>query len=106
MKPHEQCKKAGLSSLAELSEITKVSIQTLNNWSKNKPILFKVVILGAKILKDWEKLPGSETASGQSPKLPDLDKCYQDIPFPEDEKECAFFVAGISELHKYLTCKC
>ena len=52
MKPHEQCKKAGLKSLAELSEITKVSIQTLNNWSKNKVELFRAVILGSKILKD------------------------------------------------------
>ena len=55
MKPHEQAKKAGLSSLAELSEITKVSIQTLNNWSKNKPVLFKVVVYGAKAFKDWAK---------------------------------------------------
>jgi len=52
MKPHEQCKKAGLSSLAELSEITKTSIQTLNNWFKNKPSLFEVVVLGSKKKKE------------------------------------------------------
>ena len=52
MKPHEQCKAAGLKNLAELSEITGVSIQTLNNWSKNKVELFRVVIIGAKILKE------------------------------------------------------
>ena len=52
MKPHEQCKKAGLKSLAELSELTKVSIQTLNNWSKNKIELFEIVILGSKKKKE------------------------------------------------------
>jgi len=51
MKPHEQCKAAGLKSLAELSEITKVSVQTLNNWSKNKPDLFEAVILGGRVVK-------------------------------------------------------
>jgi len=61
MKPHLQCKAAGLKSLVELSEITKVSIQTLNNWSKNKPTLFKIVVFGAKILKDWAKKEDIET---------------------------------------------
>ena len=47
MKPHEQCKKAGLKNLAQLSEISSVSIQTLNNWAKNKPKLFQCVVDGA-----------------------------------------------------------
>ena len=47
MKPSEKCKEAGLSSLEQLAEITEVSVQTLNNWHKNKPKLFNVVLLGA-----------------------------------------------------------
>lgn len=45
--PSEQCKKAGLNSLAELVLITSESKQTLINWHKNKPILFRLVLLGA-----------------------------------------------------------
>lgn len=51
IKPSEQCKEAGLYSLSELSRITGCSIQTLNNWHKNKPLLFKVVIAGAVVIK-------------------------------------------------------
>tara|TARA_R100001480_G_scaffold1874_2_gene5959 strand:+ start:792 stop:989 length:198 start_codon:yes stop_codon:yes gene_type:complete len=47
MKPHQICKRAGLKSLVELSEKSGVSIQTLNNWAKNKPKLFKCLIYGA-----------------------------------------------------------
>lgn len=50
MKPHRICKNAGLKSLVELSEKSGVSVQTLNNWAKNKPRLFKCLIYGA-ILK-------------------------------------------------------
>ncbi len=47
MKPSEICKQAGLKSLAELSEITGESVQTLNNWSKNKPNIFEAALLWA-----------------------------------------------------------
>lgn len=47
MKPSEKCKSAGLKSLAELSEISGESVQTLNNWHKNKPRLFDLVLMGA-----------------------------------------------------------
>jgi hypothetical protein len=47
MTPSEQCKAAGLSGLAELVRITGESKQTLINWHRNKPQLFKVVISGA-----------------------------------------------------------
>jgi len=52
MKPSEKCKEAGLSSLEELSEITTVSVQTLNNWFKNKRKLFDVVLIGAVEVKN------------------------------------------------------
>ena len=47
MIPSQQAREAGLKSLLEVSEITGVSIQTLSNWAKSKPDLFKIVILGA-----------------------------------------------------------
>jgi len=51
MTPSEQCKAAGLASLSELSRISVVSIQTLRNWHKNKPVLFAVVVAGAVQIK-------------------------------------------------------
>jgi len=54
MKPSEICKAAGLKSLAELSRITGESVQTLNNWHKNKPRLFEVLVAGAVAVRDRE----------------------------------------------------
>ena len=42
----ESAKSAGLKSLAEVSELTKTSTQTLNNWFNHKPELFEIVLLG------------------------------------------------------------
>ena len=42
--PSQQCKMAGLRSLAELVEATATSEQTLINWQRNKPKLFAVVV--------------------------------------------------------------
>jgi hypothetical protein len=50
MTTSEQCKAAGLKSLAELSKISGVSVQTLINWHKDKPALFSVVVAGAVAL--------------------------------------------------------
>lgn len=47
MKPSEKAKAAGMKSLAELAEISGESVQTLNNWHKNKPRLFDLVLKGA-----------------------------------------------------------
>jgi hypothetical protein len=47
MTPSEQCHKAGLKSLTELSKISLVSLQTLINWHKHKPVLFDLVVRGA-----------------------------------------------------------
>ena len=51
MTPSQQCKAAGLKSLAELVRISEVSAQTLINWHKNKPRLFSVVVAGATVIK-------------------------------------------------------
>ena len=52
MKPHEQCKKAGLKNLAELIKKTGVSKQTLINWHKTRPELFSIVITGVARTKN------------------------------------------------------
>jgi len=40
----EHAKQAGLPSLLKASEISGQSVQTLNNWLKNKPFVFHAVI--------------------------------------------------------------
>ena len=45
MKASEYVKQYGLR-LVDIIEITKVSRQTLLNWHKNKPELFKIVVKG------------------------------------------------------------
>jgi len=44
--PSEYAIKAGLSGLHVAIELTGTSRQTLQNWHKNKPELFKAVIAG------------------------------------------------------------
>ena len=48
MTASQQAKASGLKSLAQVSEITGISFQTLNNWHKNRPDLYEVIILGCK----------------------------------------------------------
>ncbi len=63
MTPAQQAKAAGLK---ELSEIVKMigfkpngrpitSLQTLDNWHKDKPILFEMVVAGCVALQKIEK---------------------------------------------------
>lgn len=46
MTASQQAKAAGLKSLTQVSEMTGASLQTLTNWAKNKPDLFKTVLAG------------------------------------------------------------
>jgi hypothetical protein len=46
MTPSQQAKAAGLKSLKQVTEITGVSGNTLDNWHKHKPELFKTVLAG------------------------------------------------------------
>jgi hypothetical protein len=39
--------------LVEVKKMTNVSLQTLDNWHKNKPLLFKIVIYGCKWVKKF-----------------------------------------------------
>jgi len=43
----QQCKKAGLKSLAELAQITGRSTRTLQHWAVYEPRFFAVVLTGA-----------------------------------------------------------
>lgn len=51
MTPSQQAREAGLDSLAEVSRMTGVSIQTLCNWHKNKEHLFAAVLRGCANMK-------------------------------------------------------
>ena len=48
MTPSQQAKSVGLKSLTRVSQITGVSLNTLTNWHRDKPELFRVVLLGVK----------------------------------------------------------
>lgn len=47
-KPSKIAKLFGLESLKQASDLCGVSVQTLINWHKNKPILFLVVLKGCR----------------------------------------------------------
>jgi len=55
MTPSEQCKAAGLDSLAELSRISGQQKQKLIRWHKNQPFLFESVLMLAVFKKREEK---------------------------------------------------
>ena len=47
MTPSQQAKSMGLKSLTQVSQITGVSLNTLTNWHRDKPELFKTVLIGS-----------------------------------------------------------
>ena len=51
MSPSEQCKRAGLKSLAELANISNTSTRTLINWHAHKITRFTVLLAGAVVIK-------------------------------------------------------
>jgi len=46
MTPSQAAKALGCKSLSQVTQLTGVSLQTLSNWHKDKPELFKIVLLG------------------------------------------------------------
>jgi len=56
LKPSEVCKSAGLKSLAELSEFSGESVQTLNNWFKSEPRRFELVLKGVLFEQSMKRL--------------------------------------------------
>ena len=42
----QQAKSVGLKSLTQVSKITGVSLNTLTNWHRDKPELYRIVLLG------------------------------------------------------------
>lgn len=55
MRPSEICKSAGFK-LVDLSKATGVSTQTLTNWSKDKPDLFRIIVAGVAVMKENQDL--------------------------------------------------
>jgi len=49
MTPSQQAKAEGLKSLSVVARLTGQSLQTLGNWAKNKPDLFRIVLKGCKV---------------------------------------------------------
>ena len=52
MTASQAAKAAGLKSLGNVTVLSGVSHQTLNNWFNNKPRLFAVVIAGCAALEE------------------------------------------------------
>lgn len=50
MTPSQQAKAEGLTGLSVVSKLTGVSLQTLSNWHKDKPNLFRVVLAGCRAI--------------------------------------------------------
>lgn len=46
MTPSQTAKAAGLKNLLEVQTLSGVSAQTLANWHRSKPDLFKIVLAG------------------------------------------------------------
>ena len=54
--PAQTAKAVGLHNLSQVSRQTGVSLQTLHNWHKNKPELFRIVLLGCVALQESQEL--------------------------------------------------
>lgn len=46
MTASQQAKKAGFKSLKQVAEISGKSRQNLDNWHKNQPKLFEIILIG------------------------------------------------------------
>lgn len=57
MSASKKAKKAGLKSLTEVAEITGDTPQNLSNYSKKKPKLYDVILLGCMADKEAKKHP-------------------------------------------------
>ena len=55
MSASKEAKKLGVKNLTEVAEMTDQSLQTLRNWHRNKPKLFRVVIAGCVATKEAGK---------------------------------------------------
>lgn len=51
MTPSQTAKHYGCKSLKEVADLTDQSVQTLINWHRDKPKLFKAVCIGANHMK-------------------------------------------------------
>lgn len=65
MTASQQAKAAGLKSLLQVQQLTGQSAQTLINWHRDKPELFRVVIAGCAALLS-EEVGRQESGLNQS----------------------------------------
>jgi len=56
MSPSEQAKKAGLKSLAQVSEISTIPISTLRDWHTNYPERFSFILLACRLINEQNTL--------------------------------------------------
>jgi len=57
MTASKQARAAGFKSLVEVEEITGEISKNLSNWSKTKPGLFRIILLGCIADKEAKKRP-------------------------------------------------
>ena len=81
-------------------EIEKLKKENLIFWDERQSYKAKMLETFVTIKKQQAEI--KKLRETKKEVLPSLDTCYKDIPFPECEKECAFFVAGLSEMYKYI----
>jgi len=65
MTPSQQAKEAGLKNLLQVQQLTGQSAQTLTNWHRDKPELFKIVLLGCVSSLESENLKRLRVAINQ-----------------------------------------
>ena len=58
MSPSQQAKAAGLKSLSQVSEMTSKPLNTLINWHREAPELFKIVLAGCVAYNKLEASDG------------------------------------------------
>ena len=79
---------AGFKSLRDLAKISGVSIQTLNNWHKDKPQVFETVLIGCQ--HQMSPAVFLETYGGEL--VHDLDASSKDTDIFDLYEDYRFFV--------------
>ena len=57
MTPSEQAKAGGLKSFQQMVNMTEVPRQTLVDWHKSRPQLFKIVLFGCVKVIEYQQQP-------------------------------------------------
>ena len=76
--------------------------EELSDWRAERPDEWKMDEFIRKAKKIEAKLQNTSSNNDYA-KLPTIEECYQAIPFPSNERDCAMFVAGIADCHKFVS---